>query len=170
MYNIPIVLHCERWLWALKSRAQARIFTNWYYPKWQIVGQLTEIIVQFWIQAPKLAYILLGDWPFDKTIWPTQNSRWRPFFKMAAIEYTVILHFTITSHRLVLFEWSWCQIIHFPLCRIQIWIQIWTNGLTYWLPCTIYQFRNPNILLNLRFMLRLTRLKCMVHIIVVLQV
>ena len=124
-------------------------------------------IVHLRIKAPKLAHILIRCCSFEKTIWPNENSRWRPFFKMATSENTVILHSAIKSHKLVLFEWPWCQIIHFSLCRIQI----WTHGLTHWLPCTIFQSRNPNILLDMRFTLCPTGVRWfVVYILVLLEV
>ena len=54
---------------------------------------------------------------------------------------------TIKSNRLVQFEWSCCQIIHFSLCSIQI----WSHGSL----ASLYhiQSRNPNIRLNMRFTL-----------------
>ena len=99
-----------------------------------IARQITVRIVHLRIQAPKLVHIHIRCCSFDLSVWPNENPRWRPFFKMAAIEYTIILHSAIKSYKLVLFVWSWCQIIHFSLCRIQI----CTHGLTDWLPCTIY--------------------------------
>ena len=60
---------------------------------------ITAIVVHLWIQAPKLAHILLRCCFFEKTIWPNENSRWLPFFKMAAIDNTVIT--AIVVHSLV---------------------------------------------------------------------
>ena len=54
---------------------------------------------------------------------------------MAAIYHMEISFFAIKSHRRVPFEWSWCQNIHFWLCRIRI----YNSEITQKLPCTISQ-------------------------------
>ena len=55
----------------------------------RLVGQIMANysgIVHLRIKAPKLAHILLRCCSFEKTIWPNENSRWRPFFKMATFD------------------------------------------------------------------------------------
>ena len=44
--------------------------------------------------------------------------RWQPYSKMATIDYGEVLHYAKKSQGLLLFEWSWCQIIQFGICRI----------------------------------------------------
>ncbi|QQP55878.1 Hypothetical protein FKW44_000348, partial [Caligus rogercresseyi] len=38
--------------------------------------------------STKMAHILLRCFSFNIAEWPNENSRWRPFFKMATIENT----------------------------------------------------------------------------------
>ena len=62
-----------------------------------VVGQISDTILHFWKQAPKLAHILLRYCSFDKPVSHLkkfQNSKWRPFFKMATTKCTEISHFS----------------------------------------------------------------------------
>ena len=84
---------------------------------------ITAIVIHLQIQAPKLAHILPRCCSFEKTVWPNENSRWRPFFKMAAIDNTVItaivVHLSIQAPKLahillvLLFELLTIQLFSF---------------------------------------------------------
>ena len=62
--------------------------------------------------------------PWWLLFWQNLLATWK--FNMAAIDWREGLHLAINSRRVVLFEWTWCWILHFWICRIQN----WNHGLT----------------------------------------